>query len=137
MDAKELAVVAFWDLDPEDDKFKCTRFFIVPSPMKRTIKEVGTATLSQILYTSQHNKEVFFFFMGYKNKTIEDLVDHKNDHKLQIAFLKLDINEEERLTIGEARHFMYHCKNIVTIPKENVLHTFVRYFDRTNYTSQK
>ena len=137
MDAKELAVIAFWDLDPEEDKFKCTRFCIVPSPMKRTIKEVGTTTLSQILYPSQHNKEVFFFFSGYDTKAIEDLSEHRHEHKLQIAFLKLDINEEERLQIGEARHFMYHCKNVMSIPKENVLHSFVRYLDRTNYKSQK
>ena len=98
MDAKDLAVIAFWDLDPEEDKFKCSRFFIVPSPMKRTIKEVGDgSTLSQILYSSQHNKEVFFFFMGYDIKAIEDLNEHPNDNKLHIAFLKLDVNEEERL----------------------------------------
>ena len=37
MDAKQLAVIAFWDLDPIDDSFKCTRFFILPNPMKRNI----------------------------------------------------------------------------------------------------
>ena len=65
--SKEFAVVAFWDLDPEDDQFKCARFFIVPHPMKRTIENCEGTKLEQVLYFSPNSneKDVFLFFKGY------------------------------------------------------------------------
>ena len=73
MNCKEYGVVAFWDLSQEDDRFKCTRFCLVPNPMKRTIKDSQGTKLEQVLYSSPHNKEVFFFFKGYKSKKTYDL----------------------------------------------------------------
>ena len=35
----QYAVVAFWDLSEWSDIFKCYRFFFVPNPFKRIIKE--------------------------------------------------------------------------------------------------
>lgn len=40
MECQEFATIAFWDLDTLTDQFKCTRFFIAPNPMKRTIQDV-------------------------------------------------------------------------------------------------
>jgi len=44
MNCAEYAVVGFWDLDT-DERFKCTRFFIVPNPMVRNIKDSEGTTL--------------------------------------------------------------------------------------------
>ena len=37
MNCREYANVAFWDLDDVTKKFNCTRFFSIPSPMKRMV----------------------------------------------------------------------------------------------------
>ena len=44
MDCKEFAVLAFWNLNEELNLFECIRYFIVPNPMKRTIKDVNGST---------------------------------------------------------------------------------------------
>ena len=82
MDGKELAVIAFWDLDPDDDSFKCKRFFILPNPMKRNIIDTEGTQLDQVLYESTHTKEVFFFFKGYEMGAGEDLEEIALEHKL-------------------------------------------------------
>ena len=46
----EFAVIAFWDLVDRDEKFQCSRFFIVPIPLKRTIQDSKGTTLAQVLY---------------------------------------------------------------------------------------
>ena len=115
-------MIAFWDVDPVDDAFKCTRFFILPNPMKRNIIDTEGTQLDQVLYESTHTKEVFFFFKAYEVQPIEEFEEeHEKEHKLQIGFLRLDINAEELKKIGEARHFKYHINNIVTIPSGSIL----------------
>ena len=44
MNCKEFGVVAFWNLNEEMNLFECIRYFIVPNPMKRTIKDVKGST---------------------------------------------------------------------------------------------
>ena len=72
----EFAVVAFWDLNvdkvsqvsnqkkDEQNKFICTRFFCIPNPKKRTIQDSDGTELHQVLYTSTHTNDIFFFFEG-------------------------------------------------------------------------
>ena len=62
-DCKEFAVVAFWDLH-KTDVFVCTRFFIVPNPIKRIVKDSNGTIVNQVLFTSQHTNDVFFFWKG-------------------------------------------------------------------------
>ena len=64
MGCKEFAVVAFWDLDKDTDLFICKRFFIAPSPMSRTVKDCDGTKIEQVLFTSHHTKDVFFFYKG-------------------------------------------------------------------------
>ena len=73
MGCKEYAVIGFWDLDLESNKFKCSRFFITPSPLTRTISRSGDTELYQVLYSSPHNKEVFFFFRGHQVTIGQDI----------------------------------------------------------------
>ena len=58
----EIAVIAFWKMN-EEDEFKCYRHFTIPNPMKREIKRNDTtdASLAQVLYQTD-NGEVYFFF---------------------------------------------------------------------------
>ena len=44
MNCEEFAVLAFWNLNEKLNLFECIRFFIVPNPMKRTIKDVNGST---------------------------------------------------------------------------------------------
>ena len=37
-ECENYAVIGFWDLQEDDDTFKCVRFFVVPDPYKRMIK---------------------------------------------------------------------------------------------------
>ena len=77
----EFAVIAFWDLDKEYDSFKCSRFFIVPHPFKRTIKNCDGTKLDQVLYSSP--KDVFFFFKGLKLSKLSDDLSAVADDVLQ------------------------------------------------------
>ena len=77
MDCEEFAVIAFWDLDPEQDVFSCTRHFYVPNPKKRMTRDVNGTQLYEILYLSKHgrnrDKEIFFFFEGPLVEVDQDL----------------------------------------------------------------
>ena len=141
MNCQEFAVVAFWDYSQEDDQFKCTRFFIMPNPMKRTIKESEGTKLDQVLYSSPHNKEVFFFFKGYEIR--DDLVDMSGQqediapkHKLQIAFLNLVIDESTLTQLGDTRLITNHCKDFTTLDENGILSTFVEYLNETEFADQ-
>ena len=46
---------------------------MVPNPLTRMIKGEKGTELKQVLYTSEHTKEVFFFFKGYELGGGEDL----------------------------------------------------------------
>ena len=112
MDCREFAVVAFWDLNAEDDTFKCVRFFIMPNPIKRTIMDKGNTKLDQILYTSSHTKDVFFFFKGYQMSGGDDLDEvQTKEHVLQIGFLDLDMDQETIEKVADARNIRFHCKD--------------------------
>ena len=63
---EEMALVAFWDMDKEKDVMICQRFFVVPNPMKRVVKKVDGTELCQVLYVSEHTKDIFFFFKGFE-----------------------------------------------------------------------
>ena len=43
--------MAFWDLD-ETNVFVCSRFFIIPNPIKRIIRDVEGTVLHQVLFYS-------------------------------------------------------------------------------------
>ena len=91
MNAKELALVAFWDLDPTKDQMVCKCYFMIPNPMKRMIKTADGTNMYQVLYVSQHTKDVFFFFKGYKIDGGDDLENtRKNEYRTQCAFINLD-----------------------------------------------
>ena len=73
MDCEEFAIVGFWNLikrpadkngTQEADKYKCTRRFYIPNPMKRMVRSQGETNLYTILYTSHHSKDIFFFYKG-------------------------------------------------------------------------
>ncbi len=78
MNCADYAIIGFWDLDKPNDTFKCSRFFIVPSPMKRTIQDSEETELDQILYTSDVTGDVFFFFKGYIELQGDDLDEVRN-----------------------------------------------------------
>ena len=67
-DCEDFAVIAFWDLNSEDNLFKCSRHFYVPCPKKRTVHELCGTEIHEFLFVSQHtrnaNKDVFFYFEG-------------------------------------------------------------------------
>ena len=62
--------------------------------MLRTIQDCEGTKLSQFLYSSPHNNDVFFYYKGIDQNTSDDLQDvSESEQKLQVAFLKLEINE--------------------------------------------
>lgn len=131
MDCKEFAVIAYWDFKAELNQFKCSRFFIVPDPKKRTIREIDGTTQDQVLYSSTHNNEIFLFYEGYELVGIEDLDEEmlqKREKKLQITFLKLEMNEEELADVGEGRFILYHCHNFRSIG-DGILALFINSLD--------
>ena len=73
MGCEEYAVIGFWDLDLKSNSFKCSRFFIIPSPVTRVISMSLDTALHQVLYSSPHNKEVFFFFRGHQVTIGQDI----------------------------------------------------------------
>ena len=72
MNCEEYAIVSFWDLEEQSDKFVCVRFFLIPNPMKRMVMDSDGTQLYQVLYSSPHTNDVFFFFKGY-SQSGEDL----------------------------------------------------------------
>ena len=52
--ASEVAIIAFWKLDA-DDELKCYRHFTIPNPMKREIRRNDStdATIAQVLYQNE------------------------------------------------------------------------------------
>ena len=66
--AAEVAVVAFWEPDPKEHILKCQRYFYVPYPMKRKIKESRNSNIYQILYTGREDQVFLFFDNDYNEK---------------------------------------------------------------------
>ena len=95
--------MAFWDLH-ETDVFNCTHFFKIPNPRKRIVRDVDDTKLYQVLFTSQHTDDVFFFWKG-REVHIENDEDNSpyyiesEEQKLQMAFLKLNYTTDEQAKI--------------------------------------
>lgn len=89
-------MVAFWDLHPTD-VFVCNRFFIIPSPVKRVVKDAKGTQVHEVLFTSPHTNDVFFFWKGAaiqsddSSSSLDDSIDSIKETKtcLQIGFLNL------------------------------------------------
>ena len=122
-DCEEFAVVAFWDLLPTD-VFQCSRFFIIPNPKVRIIRDVRGTLVYQVLYVSPHTKDIFFFWKGQPaqaaNDDLDDLVEPKKS-ELQMGFVELEFTYEELSRLGEIRSVFSHCKEMVTIEPESIL----------------
>ena len=52
--------------------FKCSRFFIIPDPVKRIIRDVGGTVVYQVLFVSEKTDDVFFFYDDQDNPTVDD-----------------------------------------------------------------
>ena len=61
-------MVAFWEPDPQEHILKCKRYFYVPYPMKRLIKQSQNSKIFQILYTGDDNQVFLFFDNDYNEK---------------------------------------------------------------------
>lgn len=81
MGCSEFAVIAFWDIDPESERYVCMRYFIAPSPQSRIVAEADGTVVRQVLYTSHHTRDVFFFFKGH-DLSNSDLGNEKEDPTL-------------------------------------------------------
>ena len=103
------AVVAFWSLSDYSDCQKCYRFFFVPNPSMRMIRKSEKSELYQILYSSAHNKDVFFYFKGY----------HKNSphsQTMQCCILNLGLGRDV-----SSRDIKDHCQSIDLIDESSLL----------------
>ena len=95
--------------------------------------------LYQVLYSSPHNNEVFFFFKGYPQSGGDDL---ENDGpgkstKTQVAFINLTPSEEELEMVGEFRAVDKHCHGFVTLKEHGILDTFITTLNTTEYHEQE
>ena len=87
---EEFAVIGFWDFRHEYNRHKCERFFYVPYPMTRTVKDSDMNKVKQLLYVGK-NDEVFFFF--------EDNYETKNqfmsdDHNAKVCLGIIDCEKK-------------------------------------------
>jgi len=57
-------------------------------------------------------------------------------HKLQIAFLHLNVDDDTRAKIGDTRIITNHCKNISTI-RRGILASHINYLNKTEFVDQK
>ena len=128
MNCTDYAVIGFWDLQ-ESDRFECTRFFIVPNPMVRNIRDCDGTKLDQILYHSIHTDDIFFFFRGYEEISNDSGTTY-GAQKLQIAFL--DLTENEKESVGDSRHIYHHCKLRYPIADESILGIYITELNETN-----
>ena len=127
-DCNEFAVVAFWDLD-KTDVFVCNRFFIIPSPFKRSVMDAKGTSVHQVLFTSEHTKDVFFFWRGVEMSLVDDLTHESDDSlksiEMQIGFLNLNLTDTQIQEIGEERLLSMHCSEIQTIKEGTLVHKFL------------
>ena len=122
MNCQEYAIVATWDLDPDTDKFICSRFFLIPNPMKRMVKKASGTELFQVLYSSPHSKDVFFFFKGYALSGGEDIgISDMNEYVMQCAFVNLNMNPDDVKRVISHRGLEHHCHGFVKIREKSVL----------------
>ena len=134
MNSSEFAQVAFWDLDKENNQMVCKRFFIIPNPMKRMIVDKQKTRLYHILYVSEHTKDVFFFFKGYKvDLEAEDIFSYdKTNYVMQVAFINLD-ETSNSVELEQQRHMVNHCHKFSEIRQDSVLDKFLQQIDETDY----
>ena len=121
---KEFAVVAFWDLDPQTDVFKCTRFFIIPDPVKRIIRDVCGTVVYQVLFVSNKTDDVYFFF---DNQAADQATE--GEKSILMSFIKLKPEEQEIDDIGDNRLLDVHCEQPIPIKSKSVLSTFINFID--------
>ena len=121
-------MVAFWDLH-ETDVFNCTHFFKIPNPRKRIVRDVDGTILYQVLFTSQHTNDVFFFWKGNEihldNNEDAPYYIKDEDAKLQIAFLKLNFTPEEQVALVQSKQIVDNAESIFTVGKDSVLELYL------------
>lgn len=142
---QEYAIIGFWKLDPKKDTMVCKRFFIVPNPMKRMIKNTEGTFLYQVLYFSEHTEEVFFFYKGYqaakdesgKSADESEGEQHEmNEYVTHCAFIDLDQDVEESVASEQERTIDKYCKVIKPLKNESVLEMYLDYLHATDYKDQ-
>ena len=106
---EQYAVIASWGLHPRTDCFKCDRFFFVPNPYKRRIRNSEEAELSQVLYSSPHTNDVFLCFRGYHAISPRTLT-------MQCVILDLSLDKS-----ATSRDIKNHCKRSYAIDESSLL----------------
>lgn len=128
-DCDEFAVVAFWDLTSVDT-FKCNRFFIIPNPHKRIVKDSSGTLVYRVLYTSEQTQDVFFFYKGKNEQTCDDLKEFQDEKVSEkgfnIAFLELSLSDQEIERIGEIRQLNKHCRPVHNIAEDSILTSYLK-----------
>ena len=138
MNCAEYAIVGLWDLDWEKDTLVCKRFFYIPNPLKRIVKNTDGTKLYQVLYVSEHTKEVFFFFKGYEQPKNEDLgLYQPRQYQTQCAFLDLDPDLVNKIKDERDRAMDKYCSNFTVIKKESVLQKFLLRMNESLYKDQE
>ena len=136
MNCEEYALVAFWDFDVQKDQMVCERFFMIPNPLKRMIQGKKGTELNQVLYVSEHTKEVFFFFKGYEVDNIADLKQQRqNEYVTQIAFLNLS-SVNKMTGDDQKRSIVDFCHKFSVIPQDSILQKFIQDMNNKLYADQ-
>lgn len=143
MAVEELALIAFWDLNKSKNIFECSHHFYVPSPKKRNVKQVGNIEVYQVLYSSPHSKDVFFFFEAPAVSAGENIseMQEAREKKLQCAFLKLtpeqygdeEESPEEACSRIASTQINAHCEDFKVVDFDGLLGRQIEYFHRTPY----
>ena len=68
---EEFAVIGFWDYDKAANRHKCQRYFFVPYPLSRQVKESKMNTVHQLLFTGKNDEVFFFFENNYQTKKMD------------------------------------------------------------------
>ena len=90
--------------------------------MKRMVEKANGTELFQVLYSSPHSKDIFFFFKGYAIDGGEDIkISDRNEYVMQCAFMNLDINPDDAKRVVELRNLEHHCHGFVKIKETSVL----------------
>ena len=140
MNCEEYAIMATWELEKQTNRFVCKRFFLIPNPMKRLVINASGTELYQILYSSPHTKDVFFFFKGYAVQGGDDIgvgADGSREFVTQCAFVNLDMDKALIEKVSDKRHLEFHCKNFVVLKEAGVLQTFINDLNTTKWSEQE
>ena len=76
--------------------------------MKHIVRDVQGTLVYEVLHTSEHTDDVFFFYKGLKDasRSSRDTWGDEDDFELElkIGFIKLEHTQEELDRLGEIRH---------------------------------